>query len=123
MNLPQLCWRCLIYASDDSPRRQAGGFWNDAGVSSHTGSSVHAHKRDKAHSNLCIAWHSKRLGCSCFYPGELTLEPANTIELSVCKRTTHIFFCEKTKVESVSPTAGGAPFIALRERSGLQARD
>src|SRR5258708_39922744 len=43
----------------------------------------------------------RRLGRSCFYPRELTLEPANTIELSVCKRTTQTFFCEKTKVESV----------------------
>ena len=31
--------------SDDSPRLQAGGFWNDAGVSSHTIRSVHAHER------------------------------------------------------------------------------
>jgi hypothetical protein len=31
--------------SDDSPRLQGGGFWNDAGVSSHTVRSVHAQKR------------------------------------------------------------------------------
>src|SRR5215471_21650947 len=33
--------------SDDSPRLQGGGFWNDAGVSSHTDRSVHAQERDK----------------------------------------------------------------------------
>ena len=31
--------------SDDSLRLQAEGFWNDAGVSSHTTRSVHAHER------------------------------------------------------------------------------
>jgi uncharacterized membrane protein YphA (DoxX/SURF4 family) len=31
---------------DDSPRLQAGGFWNDAGVSSHATRSLHAQKRD-----------------------------------------------------------------------------
>jgi hypothetical protein len=30
---------------DDSLRLQAEGFWNDAGVSSHTTRSVHAHER------------------------------------------------------------------------------
>src|SRR6266568_5246130 len=30
---------------DDSPRLQGGGFWNDAGVSSHTVRSFHAQKR------------------------------------------------------------------------------
>jgi hypothetical protein len=43
--------------SDDSPRLQAGGFWNDTGVSSHTTRSVHAHERARAQSNSCIAWH------------------------------------------------------------------
>ncbi len=33
--------------SDDSSRLQAGGFWNDAGVSSHTIRSVHARQRAK----------------------------------------------------------------------------
>ena len=39
----------LAYTSscDDSLRLQAEGFWNDAGVSSHTARSVHAHERDK----------------------------------------------------------------------------
>ncbi len=31
--------------SDDSLRLQAEGFWNDAGVSSHTTRSVHPHQR------------------------------------------------------------------------------
>jgi hypothetical protein len=33
--------------SDDSSWLQAGGFWNDAGVSSHTIRSVHARQRAK----------------------------------------------------------------------------
>ena len=39
----------LAYTSscDDSLRLQAEGFWNDAGVSSHTARSVHAHEQDK----------------------------------------------------------------------------
>jgi hypothetical protein len=32
---------------DDSLRLQAEGFWNDAGVSSHTIRSVHAQQRDE----------------------------------------------------------------------------
>jgi hypothetical protein len=34
-------------SGDDSLRLQAEGFWNDAGVSSHTIRSVHAQQRDK----------------------------------------------------------------------------
>jgi hypothetical protein len=71
----------------------------------------------------CVSHGTCRLlGRSCFYPRELTLEPANAIELSVCKRTTPPFFCEKTKVERVSRPAGGALFIPKRERRGIQAR-
>src|SRR6266566_4141744 len=32
---------------DDSPRLQAGGFWNDSAMSSHVNISGHAHQRDK----------------------------------------------------------------------------
>ena len=57
-----------------------------------------------------------------FTQGSLPAEPANTIELEVGKRTPPPFFCEKTKVESVSPPVGGAPFIPIRERMGREKR-
>src|SRR5262249_27011665 len=46
------------------------------------------------------------VGRLCFYPRELTLEPTNTIGLSVCTRTTRPFFSVQAKVEMLlAPTA------------------
>jgi hypothetical protein len=60
------------------------------------------HTSEKKLTATCVSHGTcRRLVRSCFYPRELTLEPANTIELEVGKRTTQTFFCEKTKVESV----------------------
>ncbi len=47
--------------SDDSPRLQAGGFWIDTGVSSHTDSSLHAHKRDLAQAT-CVSHGTSNVG-------------------------------------------------------------
>ncbi len=44
----QVSYHALL--SDDSPRLQGGGFWNDSGVSSHTNRSVQPHERAVAHN-------------------------------------------------------------------------
>ena len=50
-----------VTLGDDSLRLQAEGFWNDAGVSSHTTRSVHAHERDLA-ASATHALHGTRNG-------------------------------------------------------------
>src|SRR5260221_8281849 len=77
------CWRRLGSGlakrdrkSDDSPRlkAQAGGFWNDAGVSSHTARSVSCSGADVPH-RLHSGMAPVHRRC-CLYPQErLTAEP------------------------------------------------
>src|SRR5260221_8429403 len=70
-------WRAITgWKSDDSPRlkAQAGGFWNDAGVSSHTARSVSSSGADVPH-RLPSGMAPVHRRC-CLYPQErLTAEP------------------------------------------------
>jgi len=109
--------------SDDSPQLQAGGFLNDIAVSSHGNSSVQPHERAVAQKQLMYRLAQQTLARSCFYPGErFSQEPANTIQLSVCERTTALFFSSCEKAVGISPHAGGAAFIPRAEARGLTPR-
>ena len=81
----------------------------------------HAHERDSAHNNPCIAWHTERLVRSRFYPGELTLEPANTIRLSVYRRTIYLFsgWVQKTEM-AVSRQCGSHRPPAMEAGAGRE---
>jgi hypothetical protein len=84
------------------------GFWNDAGVSSHTVRSVHPHRRALL-TDLRIGWHTGQFD-------SLMLLPEGTIYLGTCKhysvvrvqRTLHVFFLERTQtgVFPRDPAAG-----------------
>ena len=91
--------------SDDSPRLQAGGFWIDAGVSSHTDRSFHAHERDKLKNNSCIAWHDWQDGI--VFTRHPSWRNPYDIHLCTCKRTTDTFFLSGTKVEMEAATRRG----------------
>src|SRR6266567_6979346 len=84
---------------DDSPRLQAGSFWNDSGVSSHTTRSVHAQQRDTLKATA--VWHGTQ------NMGTLLLLPSGTIYqrmpkqysvVCVQKNYSYILLCKK-KVE------------------------
>jgi len=108
---------------DDSPQLQAVGFLNDMAVSSHGDSSVQPHERAITRKQLMYRLAQQTLARSCFYPGErFSLEPANTIKLSVCERTTELFFSSCEKAVAISPPAGGAAFIPRAEAQGLTPR-
>jgi hypothetical protein len=82
---------------DNSPWLAAMGFWSDAGVSSHTARSLHAHERAIAQNNSCIAWHDF-WGGIVFTHGPSPWNPYD-IYLYTCKRTPESFFSTDTKVE------------------------
>jgi hypothetical protein len=67
---------------DNSLRLQAEGFWNDAGISSHTNRSVHAQKRDTRHQQLL--YRMARFVNSGTH--------RNALWLQTCKRTIKLFF-------------------------------
>jgi hypothetical protein len=72
---------------------RAGGFWNDAGMSSHTDSSFQLAFARQAQSNFCIGWHALTDGwvASAFTRGSLPRNHRNTGELEVGKRTIDLF--------------------------------
>jgi hypothetical protein len=106
---------------DDSSWLQAMGFWNDAGVSSHTLRSVHAHERDKLKATHVS--HGTKRNTGAFFPTTLRRgTQRNTLQFERCKRTTSLFSAREKKVEMVSLEASGAAFIPRRERRCLSPR-
>jgi hypothetical protein len=102
---------------------RAGGFLNDMAVSSHGDSSVQPHERAVAQKQLMNRLAQQTLARSCFYPGErFSLEPANTIKLSVCERTTELFFSPCEKAVGIPPPVGGATLIPRALCPGLTLR-
>jgi hypothetical protein len=111
-------------ACDDSPRLQAGSFWNDTGVSSHTKRSVHAHERDLARSNSCLAWHTKRRTRECFYPLPFATEPVHSSVVCVQKNYFSLLI-ERNKSGNVDSTPlqkGTHLSSPLLKHRGFQAR-
>ncbi len=84
---------------------RARGFWIDAGMSSHTDCSFHAHERDKLKNNSCSAWHDWQDGIV-FTRGPSPRNPYD-IHLCTCKRTTDPFFLLDTQVEMGTATRCG----------------
>jgi hypothetical protein len=76
------------------------GFWNDAGVSSHTIRSGRRTEASSRSKQLLYHMAHKTLARYCFYRRErFTDERPNSIQLFVYKRTTSLFFLCKKKAE------------------------
>jgi hypothetical protein len=78
--------------------------------------SEHSSKQLKYRMARCVK-HG-----SVFTHGPAPRNHRNTILFATCKRTTHLFFEIKAKVEMSSPPRGGAAFIPVAEAGGLSPR-
>jgi hypothetical protein len=89
--------------SDDSLRLQAEGFWNDAGVSSHTVRSVHTHQRALL-KTTDVSYGTIVERGSIFTPGPVPENPPkrylvenvqeNYLSLLFVERKVETLFCE-----------------------------
>ncbi len=101
---------------------RVGGFWNDSAVSSHGKRSVHAHERDKAQSNSCIAWHTEQWYVNAFTVGNDLPTNAQTLFFCQCAREQAYYSTRVQKVQIISPPTGGASDIPVAEARGLTTR-
>jgi hypothetical protein len=101
---------------------RAEGFWNDAGVSSHTVRSVHSQEWALL-TDSCIEWHIKRWVTRAFTQGSLPWNRQTLFSCSCAKNEYKVpFFLEGTKVEMVVPPAGGAASIFMSKAKGFTPR-
>jgi hypothetical protein len=81
---------------------RAEGFWNDAGVSSHTTRSVHAQQRDKLKTTPVSHGTTSEHGS--IFPSDPTPEnPAKRSFVENVQENAYLFFLRGAKVELLTP--------------------
>ncbi len=93
---------------------RAGGFWNDAGVSSHTDRSVHAQKRDTLKATSVSHGTTDELG-SIFTPVPAPGNPPKCYLVANVQRNYLSLLFVKRKVEIPVLPSGSTAFIPVHE--------
>ena len=106
---------------DDSLRLQAEGFWNDAGVSSHTVCSVSSTQAGVTHRPVDRMAHRTVRFARAFTRGSFPRNPQTLLGCQ-CAREQVYHSTNVQKMQERIPSAGGAPDIPMSEARGFTAR-